>query len=355
MSVAVLRGELRVGETAIVQVLQPLGWLICGYVLVVRGFGVTGLVYGYLIGTAAMLLAGWWKASVSLSRPTRRHARSLFDYSKYSVISAIGGYFYSWMDVALLTAFVSLGITATRAGVGAYENAWRVSLIVLLLSQSIATTIFPQISNWDAEDATDRIEAVIPTSLLPASLLIIPALAGTIVLSKDILRVLFGPEFTVAWLVLIVLMAEKILQGVHVVLGRSLQAIDRPDLAAYATVAAVVINLVLNILLIWQFGILGAAIATAVSFAVNTGLHAYYLNQFIDIELPIHETKWSVVASVVMGGCVYWVWSVVAIESMAQLFGIVAFGAVVYGIIILASARIRTRAIRIITKTLPNL
>nr|WP_244880104.1 polysaccharide biosynthesis C-terminal domain-containing protein [Natrinema pellirubrum] len=60
-------------------------------------------------------------------------------------------------------------------------------------------------------------------------------------------------------------------------------------MAAYATIASISLNLLLNIVLIWEFGIVGAAIATTISFAANTTLHIYYLNRFIDINLPLKE------------------------------------------------------------------
>jgi len=352
MSLHVLRGELRVGETAAIQVLRPLGWITIGYVLFRYGYGVRGIIYGYLAGTIAMFILGWWKVSTPLSRPTLHHARSLFEYGRFSVISAVGGYFYSWMDVAILTLFVSTGITATRGGIGAYENAWRISVFALMFSKAIATTIFPQFSKWDAENATDRIEAIIPKAILPALLIVVPAFVGTVVLAKDILGILFSQEFTVAWLALIILMGEKILQAFHVVFGRSLQAIDRPDLAAYATVVSVVVNLVLNLVLIWQFDLVGAALATAISFAVNTGLHLNYLRQFITIEFPVREAVWSVFASIGMGFAVYFVHTNTLVQDLVGLLIIIVFGMIVYAILISLYAPIRQQVSDILGSSL---
>lgn len=357
LSITVLRGERRVGETAVVEILRPLGWLSIGYALYLDGYGVYALVYGYLFGSVLMLIVGWWKVSVSVAKPTLAHARSLLDYGRYSVVSAVGGYFYSWMDVAMLSVFVSVsaGTVITRGNIGAYENAWRLSLVVMLLSQSIATTLFPQVSQWNSEGAMSKIEGVIPTALLPALLFVIPAFAGTAVLSGDLLRILFGPEFTVAWLVLIILAGEKILQAIHVVLGRSLQAIDRPDLAAYATVVSIVVNLFLNIVLIYKFGIVGAAIATSVSYAVNTMLHARYLNQFLDIDFPTGEAVWSVVASTVMGICVYGMHLVIQIRTILDLFAIILFGVAVYTAIVLTYRPIREVTQQLIGPVIQNI
>lgn len=354
LSLFVLRGELRVGETAIVEMLRPLGWLGVGYAFYTQGYGVKGLIYGYLAGVTAMLIVGWWKVSTPVALPTIQQARSLLEYGRYSVISSIGTYFYSWMDVAMLTLFVTLGIASTRSEIGAYENAWRLSLFIIIFSQAISTVIFPQISRWDAEEAIDRIEATIPKALFPALLIVVPAFIGTVVLAKAILRLLFGPEFVVAWLVLIILVGEKIIQAIHVILGRCLQAVDRPDLAAYATIVAVFINLVLNIILIWHFGIVGAALATTISFAANTYLHAYYLRRFIDIRFPTHVAAWSVGAAAVMGISVFWLKSQIAMDSMIDLVLIILFGVIVYVPLALAYTPIRVEVRKLSSSVVPG-
>ncbi|MFB6185687.1 MAG: polysaccharide biosynthesis C-terminal domain-containing protein, partial [Halobacteriaceae archaeon] len=299
------------------------------------------LVYGYIGGSVAMMVFGWWKVSIWPSRPTLQHIRSLVDYGRYSAISTVGAYFYSWIDVAILTLFVAVGIVGTRADIGAYENAWRVSTVVMLFSQAIAQTIFPQFSRWNAEDSASQIESVVPKIIRASLLIVIPAFVGTLVLSKDILRVLFGPEFVSAWLALIILTADKIFQSVLVISGKVLMAMNRPDLDAYATIAAIAINLILNIVLIWQFGIVGAAVATTVSFATNTLIQVYYLNHFLTISFPTKEVVWSIVASTIMGISVFYIQSIVAISSLFQLVSIILSGVVIYIIIISIDASIR--------------
>ena len=259
------------------------------------------------------------------------------------MVSAVGNYFYSWMDVAILSAFVAAGITATRAEIGAYENAWRLTMVATMLSQAISTALFPQISQWNVDDLTDKIENAISIALLPSVLFVIPVFVGTTVLAKDLLRILFGEEFTVAWLVLIILMGEKILQSGHVVLSHSLQAIDRPDLSAIATIVAVIINIIMNILLIWRFGIVGAAIATTISFGVNTVIHAIYLNRFLKISIPVQSAGWASAASIFMGVCVYGVHSMISVNSILDLAVIVILGASIYAPIVLIYPPIRRR------------
>jgi len=337
LSTIVLRGELRVGETAILRVTRWVVWFAVSGLLVSQGMGVEALIYGLLAGLSVMLIWGWYRVSIPLGTVSLDHARSLFEYGRWGVISRVGWYFYSWMDVAII------GLLMTQADVGAYEIAWRVTLVVMLLSRSIATTLFPQASRWDAEEAYERIEDMIRKTITPSMALVIPSFFITLVYAKEILGLVFGPEYTVAWVVLIILMGEKLLQSVHTILGRSLQALDRPDLAAYATVGSITVNLVLNVVLILEFGIAGAAVATASSFVLNTVLHAYFLSRFVTIEFPWVEIGWLTGAAAVMAGAIHAIGVVVPIDTLPRLLGILVVGIVVYGLLTLANPSVRRK------------
>lgn len=324
LTIQVLEGELRVGETAGPLFAQKVVYVGIGAALVFMGVGVRGVIYGLFTGFIVMLGWGVWRSSTTLGSPSLGHAQSLFEYSKYAFISSIGGYFYSWMDV------VVLGFLLTQADVGAYEVAWRVAGVIMVFSGSIATTIFPQVSQWDAENATERIESLLPKTIAPALFIAIPSFFGVVLFSREILGLVFGTEYTAAWLVLIVLTGEKAVQSVHIVLGRSLQAIDHPGLAAKAGVISIALNLVLNVILVLEYGIVGAAVATALSFTVNSILHAYYLSRFVSIRIPYAQIGGCTAASVGMAFVLSVVESVVAIGSLPALLLIIILGVVVY-------------------------
>lgn len=340
LSLSVLKGELRVGETAILQAARQVTWVGVGVVLVTQGFGAVGLVYGLLAGLGVILVWGWYKVSVTPSRPTREHTRSLFDYGKYNVVSSIGGYFYNWMDVAII------GLFLTQAHVGAYEIAWRITTVVILLSRSIATAIFPQISEWSAAGAREQIEGLLPEVLTPSLILVIPAFFGTVLYSRSILGLVFGPEYTIAWLALIVLMFDQITEAGQVVLGRSLQAVNRPDLAARATVVGVILNLVLNIILVMRFGITGAAVATMVASLIS-GLimHAFYLSRVISIKIPYRELGGSLLSAIIMTLILLVTKEFVAVNSIVKLVLVVLIGVSTYGVSLLAFPSLRTKMI----------
>ena len=324
MWIYVLKGELRVGETAVLNVLKNLTWVVVGTMLVSQGYEEMALIYGLLAGLTVMTAIGWHKSSTRFARPTKRHMRSLFDYGKYNFVASIGGYFYNWMDIVIIGYFLS------QSHVGAYEVAWRVTLIVILFSRSLGTSLFPQISRWYKKGSQTKIEREIKNHLTLSMVVVVPAVFGTILLSKDILGLVFGSEFTIAWVALIVLMFEKFLQSLHIILGRSLQAIDRPDLAAKASLVSVFANLLLNVLLVPIYGIVGAAVATTLSAGINGLTHGIYLQRHIDVIFPYKNLSYMIISSIGMSLVLLVFTSLTSVDTLLILSATIIVGVLSY-------------------------
>jgi O-antigen/teichoic acid export membrane protein len=243
------------------------------------------------------------------------------------------------MDIAII------GLFLTQAHVGAYEVAWRVTSVSILFSQAISMTIFPQVSEWSANGSNERIEDLIATVMTPSLFFVIPVFFGSILLSQDILALVFGQDYAIASVVLIVLMSDKIFQAIQLVVGRSLQAIDKPDLAARAVIISILSNAVLNIVLVVEFGIIGAAVATLVSSVLNDALHLIYLQKFIRVQFPYKEILECISASLVMTGAIFVVKSIYGIGDILQLVIIIVSGGMIYCLTALLLPNLRSKAI----------
>lgn len=289
-----LSGVHRIGETAELQTAKPLIWLILAAFSIQQGYGFTGVITGLMVAYSIVILWGGIKLRPKIDIPTLDIIRSLFNYSKHVYISNIGGMAYQWSDVFFIGLFLG------ASWVGIYEIAWRLTSPILLLSGSIAMTLFPEMSEWSANNSEEKIEKVVKDGIFAGGLISIPAFFGAALYGRPILETVFGEEYGVASLVLIILMAETVLQAFHMIIGRTLQAIDEPYFGARAAVISIFVNIVLNIILIPMFGIVGAAIATAISFSVNTFLHIAYAQRFLKIEIPYKRLFRVCLASIAM-------------------------------------------------------
>jgi O-antigen/teichoic acid export membrane protein len=334
LSLRVLAGQLRVEQNALLRVVGKLVWVIAGMSLVLVGWEATAIIAAFVVGQVATVAGALVRMDLTFAWPRVRRARELVDFGRYILIGSVGGFIYQWMDVAILRLFVPVEL------VGAYEIAWRVASVSMMLTNAIRTSLFPQISQWHAQDEFEKIEDAFYTWLQVPLYLTIPAFAGAVVLGEVGLRVLFGAEVTVAYAVLVVFMVEKIVRSVQMVVGPSLFAMDQPQLGYRESVAAIAVNLVLNITLIPEFGMIGAAVATSLGALTGTVVSVTYVTRFVTIRVPFARIAWSTVSAALMAGVVFAVRPLLSPDWQRLVAG-VTVGAVVYGFLLLANDQIR--------------
>lgn len=343
----VLAGELRVGETASIDFAYTLTKYGIGAALVHAGYGVVGLAASVLVGLFVRLVMALRACDTGFGQPSREVMRSLRSYGKYAILPRVGKQVHQWMDVLLL------GVILTASAVSVYELAWRVAGPVLLLARSIGTAIFPQFSSWDSVGSREAIERLFSNIITPSLLLVFPAFFGAAVLSREILSLVFGAEYAAGWLVLIVLMGGKIPGAVQSVVGRSLYGLDEPKYVTIGTVVTIATNLAFNLVLIWQFGVVGAALGTIASRTLSTGLQFYFLSGLIDIRIPYDELGWCLGASAVMAAVLYAAKTTIAVDSVVRLVGFVLAGAALYGVFVAMYPPLKNQITTQIQKSVP--
>lgn len=342
-----IRGDLRVAETADLQIVSTVVQFGLAGALVALGFDARALILGLLGGIAAGVLVGAVKLRPSVARPDPAQARSLLGYAKYNIIPSVGLQVHNWMDILIV------GWLLTQSAVGIYEIAWRVAGVTTLLASAIGIALLPQTSALEAAENTERIGRMVSATFLPALVLIVPATFGTLVLAPDILGVVFGSEYATAGVVLIVLVGGKGPEAVQMIVGKTLLGIDRPDLVARATVVTLVSNLLLNVALVSQFGLIGAAVATTLSFTAGVVLRYRYLAAQVPLRFPSRQIGWCVVASGAMAVVLAVARNAMVPRTFVQLFSFVGLGVVAYGAVVLLHPSLRRTLFQYAGELLP--
>lgn len=343
----VLSGELRVGETAFIDFSATVTKYGSGVAFVATGYGVEGLAVSVIVGMFVRFVLAFRARDTGFGRPKPDLMRSLGNYGKYGIVPHVGQQVHQWLDVLLIGFFLSTG------AVGVYEIAWRVAGPVLLLGRSISTSIFPQFSSWDAAGSRESIERLFSRVITPSVLLVFPAFFGTVVLARDILPLVFGPEYVAGWLALIIIMAGKIPGAVRTIVASSLYGLDEPQYVTYGTAITIATNFAFNVVLISQFGIVGAALGTTLATTVTTAVLFYYLSRSIDVVVPYDEVGWCFGAAAGMAGILYAAKTTIAVDTVARLAGFVIAGAVVYGALVLIYPPIKEQVTTQLWKTVP--
>lgn len=274
-----LRGEGRVVEAAFFRLVRTLLWSATSLFLL-HYSDINPLISAYILSSIVISLLIAKRVKSEIYMPNSVEIRSLFKFSKFKFINELGQFSYHWLDVLIIGAILSQTL------VSKYEMAWRITSLVAIYSTSVITVQFPNISNSSSRGQIEKIRQKIPHILANSIVFSVPAALGLFVLSEEILTVLFDEGYAVASFALIILGAEKVTRSWSGVMGRLLEAIDRPALSSRATVAAILVNIILNPVLIYYYGITGAAGATAISSLVDLSIKFYYTSREVRLNLP---------------------------------------------------------------------
>lgn len=252
------------------RILHPLCLLAtAGGFLLLAGAGPTAAEV--MTVTAAVGLAGCIFFAIMIRRllpePVRQaqpeyRRREWLRISLPMLIISGSSILYHRLDVIMVGALLG----PVEAGIMAV--AVRLSNVVSLG----LTATNPMVSSVVAENYATRSIDKIQTSLRSASLLttaITVAFAGVMILFGDHLLRLFGEQFRTAYIALVILTGGHIVNALCGSVNAVLTMTGHQDRVAAIMLVSSLLNAVLNVPLVLEFGVLGAAISTAVSVVVK--------------------------------------------------------------------------------------
>jgi len=333
---AVLSGEKKVGTSSILNVIAQLAKIGSQVILVILGFKLFGLLGGFCVGTFISIPLGIKFVEVKIKKPKIYHVKSIFSFSKYAFGIGFGEYLYQWMDLLVV------GLFLPKMYAGVYGACWVFSSIAVFATTAIASTLFPYVSEWSANNKTKEIENAFKEGITYSLILAIPIFAGMLILSKDLLYYAYGSSFAIGWLVLIIMTGARLIEVVQTIIRHVLSGMDRPDLVFKITCVIIPLNLAANFVLVYTIGFVGAAIATLLTIIVSLTLGLRYIKGVIPIAMPWTEIKEEVVSAIIMGVVVFLLAHY--FSGLLSLVMCAVVGAVVYfGVLLSMNKNIRDR------------
>ena len=113
---------------------------------------------------------------------------------------------------------------------------------------------------------------------------VIPICIGTTIFSEEIIKILFGKTFVSTSLSLQILIWGLLIHSFNNILGRIIYAIDQEKFFIKISLASMLVNVILNLILIPKYSLYGASVATIVSFVVSFYLHYYCVSKNVGIK-----------------------------------------------------------------------
>lgn len=255
-----------------------------GSVVVVKlGHGLTEIVLVTVASrTVATVLALLFTPRIV---PHVFRGTGFWDEAVFRKLVVFGGWvFLSQMLTPLLLYLdrVLIGTFLTLAAVAYYAVQQEVLARVLIVPQSLTTTLFPAFSEQSVQHGPrSRVAGIYFRSLKYLLLFMLPVIVVFVLYASDILQVWLGKDFAIhGALVLQILSVGLLFNALAQIPFVALQAYGRPDLTAKFHLIELPFTVALNLILIPLLGIVGAALAWSIraivdSFLLFVAAHGY--------------------------------------------------------------------------------
>jgi O-antigen/teichoic acid export membrane protein len=263
--------------TGIVIGRQAVGWLavinigvsVSGTVLIfllagVLGLGVWGALFAF-VAVAAIQAPAFLVAAIRATRSVPAVGavsyRDLLRYGLPLYPGSLTSFFGYRADVYLLAGLLA----QPSAPLGYYSMAVSMAELVFFLPNAVSTFFFPQVAGAAREQSDRQVAIVSRTTLLVTAtvgLALVPVASGAILLLL--------PAFTPSLPALFVLLPGVVAISVTKVVSGYVAGLGLTGRTSVVNVLAFLVNVVLNLLLIPRYGIIGAALASLVSYTLSS-------------------------------------------------------------------------------------
>jgi O-antigen/teichoic acid export membrane protein len=223
-------------------------------------WAVSAAYFVSIIAMAAMIM----RIRPSLLRGPRSAS---FDTREVLAFSA-AMFFVAFLNYAMgITDRVMLGVLSTSADVGVYNIAFLISSMLATIYMGFNVSFAPMISELYHGGRTEALASLYSSLTRTVIIIVFPAFIWLVGFGDDVLG-LFGREFVVGYVPLIVLSLGAVVRCAVGSVGNLLMMSKHQTYNVWNIAGSIALNIGLNMYYIPRYGLLGAAIATAISVAV---------------------------------------------------------------------------------------
>ncbi len=269
IAVATIRGfENTVYPMAIQNFFYPLFRIALITVLLLAGMAIAVVGIAYLLAAILAFLL----ANVLLRRVMRlrgeyqTHTKELLVFSAPLIVSTVVGVMLTTTDTLML------GFFRSSYEVGMYDAAYPIASGLTVVLGAFGFLYLPIVSRLDADGERGAIDDIYATTTKWVYVITFPAFLLLVVFPHDVITFVFGESYAEAAAVLPILAVGFFLSAAAGRDRETLSAIGVTTWIAIGNVIGITMNITINLLLIPQFGFMGAGVASVVSLITQHGI-----------------------------------------------------------------------------------
>ena len=220
-----------------------------------------------------------------------------------------------------------LGVDAA----GIYSAAYTIGEYSLFILGPLIIVLYPTISrHYDQGNLTET-KGYLKYSIKYLMMIAIPSAFGLSILAKPLLNVLTTPQFISGSVVVPFVAFGAVIYSFFQVCLCIIQLVGKTEITVRLLGIAAVLNIALNFLLIPKIGIIGAAIATFIAYAVLGILTLIVTRRYMKFDLSLPFIGKSVISSSIMTLCIWaispktLVWTIISIIAGVLIYFSILF------------------------------
>lgn len=187
---------------------------------------------------------------------------------------------YSLLDITML------GIMCNDSVVGYYSNVHKIIVTISTVTASLGGVMLPQMVRLIEEKNYERLKEIAEKALEIIVVMCVPMSVGLALLSKDLVIVLFGSDFSPCIKTMIIFSPFITISTVGNLFGTQLlMALKKERILLYSVIGGAILNTILNSFLIKLFQQDGAALASVCTEFLVMIIQIVAVEQIIKIRL----------------------------------------------------------------------
>ena len=194
--------------------------------------------------------------------------KPILNFTLYTHLGIFVSFFNSRLSLWILNFYLN------EVAIGLFSLASNLIVVFSLISAPIGNVLMPFLSS---EDGKKKKEIFYKYSRLNFSTVFIIAIIGFF-LSSTMIPLLYGEEFSSASLLFQILIPGILFASISRLLAVYIGANNKQLYNLYATLIGSFVNIVLNCLLIKHFGLIGASIASSITYISICLAMMYYVH-----------------------------------------------------------------------------
>lgn len=271
--------------------------VILTYYLLKIGFGLNGAIYGFLITQIVLLIIMFLFiiADIGIGIPKFNNIKDYLSFGIPTIPGNISSWIVDLSDRYMINIFLGISFVAY------YSPAYTLGNIVTMLSGPLALLLPTVLSQYYEQNQIEKIKSFSKYSLKYYLILAIPTVFGLSLLSKQILLILTTPQIALnSYFITPLISVSALFFGIYIIFLNGIFLEKKTKILGLLWIISAITNILLNIILIYYIGIIGAAIATIIAYGMVCFFTIKYSTNYLNFKFDLKYLPGCIISSIIM-------------------------------------------------------